>query len=298
MPIHLVIDGVAFQLREGHDFSWLNGWGRVFRVFDQQDSGNIGFGVERDGIRRFIKYAGAPTVDYPGNPADAVKRLIKAVPVYQDLRHPALVNLIDSFDTDNGFAMVFEWVDGECLHSHWLFSPQEKYTHPASPNYRFNRLPLAKRLNAFERILSFHTHAEAHGYLAVDFYDGSILYDFETDQTRICDIDFYRRRPLINTIGRMWGSSRFMAPEEFELGAAIDQRTNVFTMGAMAFACFGGTLDRSFAQWTAGEALYQVALQAVSKKRADRQATVAAFRHAWEAARAIGFPTSGDSESG
>ncbi len=298
MPIHLVIDGVSFQLREGHDFNWLNGWGRVFQVFDQQDSGNIGFGVERGGVRRFIKYAGASTVDYPGSPADAVDRLIKAVPVYRDLRHPALVSLIDCFDTVNGFAMVFEWFNGECLHSHWLFSPREKYTHPASPNFRFNRLPLTKRLAAFERILSFHAHAEARGYLAVDFYDGSILYDFETDQARICDIDFYQRRPLINTMGRMWGSTRFMAPEEFELGAAIDQRTNVFTMGAMAFACFGGTLDRSLAKWTAGEALYQVALQAVSSNRASRQATVAELRDAWEAARAIGCPASGGPEPG
>ena len=32
-------------------------------------------------------------------------------------------------------------------------------------------------------------------------------------------------------MGRLWGSSRFMSPEEFELNAIIDSRTNVFNMG-------------------------------------------------------------------
>jgi serine/threonine-protein kinase len=32
-------------------------------------------------------------------------------------------------------------------------------------------------------------------------------------------------------MGRMFGSTRFMAPEEHQLGAQIDQRTTVFTLG-------------------------------------------------------------------
>lgn len=36
------------------------------------------------------------------------------------------------------------------------------------------------------------------------------------------------------------GFLRFMSPEEFELNATIDERTNVFNMGAMAFSLLGG----------------------------------------------------------
>jgi hypothetical protein len=32
-------------------------------------------------------------------------------------------------------------------------------------------------------------------------------------------------------MGRLFGSTRFMAPEEFELGVMIDQSTTVFTLG-------------------------------------------------------------------
>ncbi len=54
------------------------------------------------------------------------------------------------------------------------------------------------------------------------------------------------KKPYVNKMGRLWGSSRFMSPEEFELNAIIDSRTNVFNMGAIAFAILGGGKDRSF----------------------------------------------------
>lgn len=37
------LNGVCFELREEYDFNWLKKFGTVFRVFDQQDSGNICF---------------------------------------------------------------------------------------------------------------------------------------------------------------------------------------------------------------------------------------------------------------
>lgn len=65
-------DDVTFQLQEQHDFEWLRSLGKVFCVFDQQDSGNICFGIEKDGKKKFVKYAGARPLDYSGNPQDAV----------------------------------------------------------------------------------------------------------------------------------------------------------------------------------------------------------------------------------
>ncbi|MGQ0513206.1 hypothetical protein ACT453_04680, partial [Bacillus sp. D-CC] len=42
--------------KEHHNFDWLLKLGTVFAVFDQQDSGNISFGVEKNGHKKFIKY--------------------------------------------------------------------------------------------------------------------------------------------------------------------------------------------------------------------------------------------------
>ncbi|MCC5466179.1 hypothetical protein [Pelosinus baikalensis] len=40
------LDNVSFELRKKQDFLWLKELGKIFCVFDQQDSGNISFGVQ------------------------------------------------------------------------------------------------------------------------------------------------------------------------------------------------------------------------------------------------------------
>lgn len=50
-------------------FSFMKEYGTAFKVYDDQDSGNICFGTEKDGQRYFIKFAGAPTEQFGGDPA-------------------------------------------------------------------------------------------------------------------------------------------------------------------------------------------------------------------------------------
>lgn len=278
------LDKVSFQLKEEHNFDWLTNMGVVFDVFDEQDSGNICFGIEKEGAKKFVKYAGAKTKEYIGKPEDAIVRLHNSIPIYEDLQHKNLINLIEHFEVEKGYVLIFEWFEGECLHSHWSFPPPYKYTHPESPFYRFRQLPIEKRLKSFKSILEFHLKVEKNNYVAVDFYDGSILYDFKNNVTKICDIDLYKKKPFINTMGRLWGSSRFMSPEEFKLGANIDERTNVYNMGAIAFGLLGGELDRSISKWDVGQELYEIALKAVHKDKIDRYSTVEEFFLAWESA--------------
>ena len=52
--ITVTLDTIKFHLKEIHDFSWLQAIGNVFAVFDQNDSGNISFGVAR-GSENFHK---------------------------------------------------------------------------------------------------------------------------------------------------------------------------------------------------------------------------------------------------
>lgn len=62
----------------------------------------------------------------------------------------------------------------------------------------------------------------------------------------------------------------------------IDERTNVYTMGAIAFGLLGGETDHSLSSWEAGEDLYEVASKAVSKDREARYKNVRAFMKAWK----------------
>lgn len=285
-PIKFKIDNVSFELQDQHDFAWVQSIGTVFCVFDQQDSGNLSFGIEKNGKNLFVKYAGCRPMAYSGNPRDAISRLKVAVPLYKTLEHPNLIKLIDHFETKGGYAAIFEWFNGECLHSQWLFADQPKHTHPESPFYKFKRLSIEKRLQSLDTIYEFLNYVESKGYVAVDFYDGSILYDFSKDITKICDIDFYRLAPSVNDMGEsFWGTKRLKSPEEFVLGAPIDARTNVFTMGAIAFGLLGGEMDHSFSKWEANRSLYEVALRAVSTDREERYETVYEFKNSWNSVK-------------
>ena len=148
---------------------------------------------------------------------------------------------------------------------------------------RFLALPKAEKLKIFGDIMEFHRHVNEKGYVAIDFYDGSIMYDFETQETRICDIEFYAKMPYVNRMGRMWGSGRFMSPEEFTLGAEINQRTNVFTMGATTFQLFGGGTERAKNEWQLSRRRYETALRAVSPLPENRFGSIREMMAEWNA---------------
>ena len=266
------LDGIPFKLNSPFDFSFLSEYGRVFKIFDDQDSGNICFGCEKAGRKVFVKFAGAPTAEYDGDPADAVERLLKTLPIYRDLRHKNLIALLDSREVAGGYAMIFEWAEG--------ISMGRMYP---SEHQAFMALPTADRLQVFSDILDFFLYVGHQNYLAVDFYDGSIMYNPKTRKTTICDIDFFRRLPTQNDMGRMWGSSKFQAPEEYVLGAALDTATNVYNLGSMAFALFG-SYQRTRENWELSDRLFAVATKATAIDRRDRYPDAKALKEAWEAA--------------
>jgi serine/threonine-protein kinase len=227
--------------------------------------------------------------NFYGNTQVPIENLRAAVKVYQELRHPYLIELIDHFEVSSGYATIFKWFDGETLNPHYSFPSPAKYLDPNSPFYRFKHLPVEQRLVALDRILSFHEFVESKGFVAIDFFDGSLIYNFVRNEIKICDIDLYQKKPFYNKEGNLFqsrtsGTSRFMSPEEFILGAEIDERSNVYTMGLMAFALLGGKLDRSFPKWEAGKGLYEVALKAVNEDKGFRYSSVSEFKAAWDSA--------------
>ncbi|MDR3120664.1 MAG: serine/threonine protein kinase [Clostridiales bacterium] len=266
------IDGVPFKLKSPFDFSFLSKYGRVFKVFDDQDSGNICFGVQSGGGKRyFVKFAGAPAEQYTGDIEGAVGRLAAAVPVYRDLAHPALIRLVDAEEIGGGFAIVFDWVDAVCMHRMYPLDC-----------LKFKTISSEARLRIFGDILDFHAHVAAMGYVAVDFYEGSIMYDFAREKTVICDIDFYKNTKAYGS-SFLWGHMDCMSPEERTDGVLIDEISNVYAMGATAFALFADG-DRSREAWTLSDARYAVVKKAVSDTRGERQGSIRQLMAEWESA--------------
>jgi len=288
------IDGVIYRLKEPYDFSFLSKYGKVCKVFDEQGI-NVCFGVANENGRYFIKFAGAKPVNFDvckGNTILAIEWLKNATTIYKDLEHPTLIRFIKSEEIGGGYAAIFEWVDAVGI------EPLNSCDHK-----RFMNMPIEKKIHAFEDILSFHALVAAKGYVAIDFYDGSILYDYENEKVVICDIDFYQKSPYVGEMG-LWGSTRFVSPEECEAGAVMDEITMVYTMGATAFMLFAYDSETDIEWRKQGEAFYRtrkfqdkppktwqlsrelfdVAKKAVSIKRDNRQQSVEQFIMEWRAA--------------
>jgi serine/threonine-protein kinase len=80
------------------------------------------------------------------------------------------------------------------------------------------------------------------------------------------------------------GSARYVSPEECVPDAIMDEVTNVYTMGATAFALFAYG-DRSPEAWPLNMALYDVAKKSVSDDRDQRQQTIEQLITEWRAAK-------------
>ncbi|MHA0041739.1 hypothetical protein [Deinococcus sp. PEB2-63] len=204
----------------------------VFQVFDErtQDSGHVSYGVQTPGGERlFVKTAGAAHPSPGGTTfAARVAALRRAVTVQLEVPHPALIPVQRVHEGAEGIAVIQPWFPGDLLRA-----PAGRRDHPQEAHARFRALPLPEILAALGQIIDLHVLLARHGWVAGDFYDGCLMYDFAAREIRFMDLECYRRGPYRNEVGRLPGSTRFMAPEEFTRGALIDGRTTVFNLGRM-----------------------------------------------------------------
>lgn len=265
--------GMHYYLKEAYPLPFLERYRRVTEAFSWQTSGNICFTALENAnpeSGRFIKFAGAPTLKGCVPPEKAVANLKKAAQVYRDLRHENLVELLDAEEVDGGYALIFRQE----------FSMQEFDRY-------FAGVPLGVRVKMFGDVMAFLAHTAEKGYVAIDFYQGSIMYSVWEKRAVVCDVDLFEKAPYVNSMGRMYGSSRFMSPEEYVKGAVIDEVTNVYTLGATAFAMLAD-FDRSREAWPLGDESYEAARRAVSDERALRQQSIRQFVQEWQEAMKLG----------
>ena len=243
--------------------------GTVFRTFDEQDSGCVSYGLLADGRRWFVKTATTP---------EGLSSLRRAVALHHSVSHPAVVPLVHSFTTDNGAALVHPWTAGEVLY-HPTRSRHGGRAAPGRPMARFRALPLPRVHAALDAVLDAHLAVEAAGFVAVDFYDGCMLYDFDEHRMVLCDLDEYREGPFVLDADRLPGSTRYMAPEESVRGARIDLRTTVFTLGRALRLLLDAGDDEE--HWRGTPEQLEVVRTATARVPQDRFPSVRSLADAW-----------------
>ena len=251
---------------ESDPAAFLSERGEIFAVFDEQDSGNVSYGVEVDGGRYFVKTAGRPEdnstyLDHGGR----VSLLLNAVRLSESSDHKSLPKLHQVVESRWGPMLIYDWVEGELI---------------GSCLDRVRRLSVREVGQLVTEVYDLHRELAGLGWVANDFYAGAMVYDFQRRRVHVIDLDGYHMGSFTNRMGRMFGSSRFMAPEEFELGATIDERTTVFTLGRTAAVLLSdNSLER--APFRGSDGQYEVMVRSCAENPDDRFQTVAEMYVAW-----------------
>lgn len=259
--------------------TYLEHLGTIFARFTAgtQGSGNISYGVQAGEHRYFVKTAGDPAdtrpyLDFAGRVA-----LLRNAAELADVVHPLLPTLHAVIESPGGPLLVYDWRDGEHLGT--------DRADPTSAHQRFRALPVPEICDALEALYDVHARLDEAGWVEGDFYDGALLYDFAERRLTVVDLDSYHHGPFRNDMGRMFGSARFMAPEQFSLGAPIDSRSTAYVLARAALVFLSDTtLDRS--AFRGSDAQYAVLQEATTTRYPSYQA----FRRAWLMAPQAGHP--------
>ena len=270
----------------------VRGAGRVLARYDHrtQDSGNVSWIVRTPEADLFVKTAGEDASPPDGAPtplldhAARVALLRTAVEISRTVDHPVLARLRNVAETPTGPMLIYDRAPGRLVGV-----PSEHRQDPGSSYRRFAAAEPGIRLAVFDQLLDAHRALAAAGWVACDLYDGCLMVDLATTRLTLIDLDTYQRGAFPNGMGTMFGSSRFMAPEEFEFGATIDARTTVFTLGRL-ICHFGTGLTEDLADFCGGGAAGRVIARAARPAREDRFASVGEFADAWSTARSSTRP--------
>lgn len=286
------IDNINYKLREPQDFSWLSQYGEVFSVVDETGSGCICFGIRKDNKEYFFKIAGAKTVEAEISEEESIQLLKDCLHIYKDIHDDYLIKLIDEFPYKEFYVAIFEYVKGECLFDHWNFEKYKKDPSIITPKQRFFNLPIETKLQVAEKLCNFFIHTRQANYLAVDFYDSSIIYDFDLNEVHFCDVDLFRKEPTYNEVGENYfGTKRLKAPEENILNSPIDELTNQFTLAAIIFDMFSNVtninarkqakmfIPNSFDEFQLSKQTYDVLIKATSYEREKRFDSINEFKN-------------------
>jgi len=211
------------------------------------------------------------------------------------LNNPFIVRVTDADISNDGIAfLIMEWLDGYTLEDEL----KEKGV-----------IPVDRVAMLLEQISNGLTHAHTTGIIHRDLKPSNIMIvkDFDGNDT-VKILDFGIAKAVNSTIGssssRLIGAPFYSSPEQMTVGANIDQRADIYSIGVMLYQLLSGvlpfdanTVERLIQQHFTfpppslcqnrpdiSEEVERVVFKALAKKPEDRYQTVgdlaSALRHA------------------
>ena len=213
-----------------------------------------------------------------------LERLEREARVMARLRHPNIVAVHDFQRTEDGAAIVMEFVEGGSLR-------EKLQQHP-------NGLPVAEALRILRQIAAGLEAAHASGVIHRDMKPENVLMDAD-GTPRVTDfglaLPLHEASTRLTLAGTAMGTVDYMAPEQFR-GAEADARLDVFALGVMAYELLTGKTPRgSFdaphrLRAEIPASISTAVMRALRPEPAERFASIAAFMQALQEPRRRVWP--------
>lgn len=156
-----------------------------------------------------------------------LKRFQREAKLLAKVQNPNIVNMYAFRETEYGFCIVMEYIEGETL---------------ASMLKKFGPLPLKRVLHIFQQILGALNDAHRAGVVHRDIKPGNIILK-GNDLVKITDFGLARvtGEEQGTTVASIGGTTCYMSPEQLA-GGVIDNRSDVWSVGVMMYETLSGHL--------------------------------------------------------
>jgi eukaryotic-like serine/threonine-protein kinase len=204
---------------------------RVLRLLGEGGMGAV-YEAEQDSPRRTV----ALKVIRPGHVSPGLlKRFAQEAEILGRLHHPGIAQVYDAGVADGQPYFAMELIPGL----------------PIDEHVRRGRLDTRARLELMARVCDAIQHAHEKGVIHRDLKPGNILVNHD-GQPKVLDFgvarvtDEARLTTAHTEAGQLVGTLSYMSPEQVAADpAAVDARSDVFTLGVLLFELLAGRLPYS-----------------------------------------------------
>jgi len=151
---------------------------------------------------------------------ELVKRFLREIKIQATLDHPNIASVLNALEIGGSLVMIMEFVEGASLDTKIVKGP----------------LPLATTLDYSMQALSALDYAHAHGVTHRDIKPENMLVT-RSGALKLADFGCARTAadPRLTGVGAVLGSLYYMSPEQAQGKENIDERTDVYSMGAVVY---------------------------------------------------------------
>jgi serine/threonine-protein kinase len=187
---------------------------QVFLAHDQRSGRRVAL--------KILELGGAPSTP---EWHDALERFRREATLLHELRHPAIVAVLDAGPSERGAWMAMELVAGCDL---------TRYTRPA----RLLPPQVVARIGA--RVAEALDHAHRRGVVHRDVKPANVLIDWHADAIKLTDFGLARTDEHTQTrSGIALGSPEYMAPEQLA-GGTVGPAADLYGLGATLYELLSG----------------------------------------------------------